>query len=110
METIEVLRGVRELLADPARWTQHNSAKNQDGCGVSPSDPSACSFCLLAAILRQTNHPGAQNAYFRAQDEIRATVKPLGFGSVMFFNDDADTTHEMVLAVLDTTIKKLETA
>ena len=52
MKTSEILIAARDLIADPARWTQHSSARNIKGnCTRSQSEEAVC-WCAMGALER----------------------------------------------------------
>ena len=53
----QLLRGSRELMATPARWTRQELARDSRGAGVKPDSPRATRFCLLGAMLRTASDP-----------------------------------------------------
>lgn len=98
----ETLVKARELLSDPEKWAKEDFAYTADEAPVHPLDPAATCFCLLGALERVTrNRDGL--AYLDARQAIRGML-PGEHDCVPEFNDDPDTTHADVLAVLDKAI------
>jgi hypothetical protein len=108
---LEVLERVRNLLSDPNRWMKGRFSDK--GCGYSRLQPllddSTCRFCLVGAF-------GA----CMTEAQVTAAIKEGGLTHVVSvqlklfdaptFNDRDDTTHEMVLEVLDETIARRKQA
>lgn len=119
MTPIEVLKGARALIKDPAHWYKG---------GWIPSDPyepdldeieAAECMCVHSAMaLTAEVYPGdvcrAESPTWRADREIVKTLRGLCLndhpfkGNVPAFNDDPRTTHSDMLQVLDVTIARLE--
>lgn len=115
---VEVLKAVREKIADPQNWIQGEYAEDKDTNPVTPYDPSACRFCLAGAfkslsgsykavsktsdLMIQQNYNMVQETYDTLCMAIRRAV---GAG-VIDFNDSH--THAEVLALLDAQIAKGE--
>lgn len=87
------LRAMRELLADPARWTQGALARTVHGWNAHPEDPDAFSFCLDGAAHRFGG---------REYLNVLLLLTSLCGDSVSDFNDRA--THQQVLDLLDRAI------
>lgn len=105
MNTIEVLKAARELISNPARWTQGAFAKDVIGKQVAFDDPSAVCWCARGAMYVIGDRSGLATDGWRA---LRAAIQ----GSldsdlcVSSFNDSH--THAEVLALFDATIARLE--
>lgn len=97
LTTLDILKKGRELIADPARWTKREFAKDEKGEPVLPESPSAVCFCSLGALDRVYAF-GSAAAHIRAN---RALTEACG-GSVPRFNDLH--THPEVLAAWDRAI------
>lgn len=116
MESIEVLRGARELLTDPARWVHHGPlAVNAEGKPAGePDDPEwgwvddegdslaedATAWCLVGACQR-----AAGEAIWFTDPLLQplrdAINSPLPLGQ---WNDQPGRTHADVLTALDAAI------
>jgi len=97
MTTLEILRGMRELLAVPERWTREYYALDKDGEFCGPRSDGAICWCILGA---------AEVAGAGLAPQIDAAMKvlyPLMGDSVVVFNEQAS--HAEVLAVLDKAIE-----
>jgi hypothetical protein len=105
-ETVEILRQARELISDPAHWTQGEYARDADGNFAAVYDPAAVCFCSLGAIAKVMNisDPDAVSLFEPAEilDDIcfaKCGVKAYGF------NDSH--THAEVLSLFDAAIARL---
>lgn len=50
MKTSEILIAARDLIADPARWTQYASARDAEGKYVECDDEKAVCWCAMGAL------------------------------------------------------------
>jgi hypothetical protein len=48
----QIVFRARQLISDPARWTQGDLAKRRNGLSIEPSDPDAYRFCAVGALTR----------------------------------------------------------
>ncbi len=88
---------VKELLADPARWTKGTFARRVDNEAVASQSEEACKWCLLGAI-RRCYVEGEE--YTQAHTKLKAAViKFSGQYRIGTFNDT--TTHEDLMKVLE---------
>lgn len=87
------LEALRELLADPKRFTTGAFARDAQGAPVGPNDEKAVCWCLLGAIrkLEQDWRPGSPT-YRRIGDAVGST-------SVGAWADANG--HAAILALLD---------
>lgn len=99
---LEVLRAGRELISDPARWTQHQFAKDAAGDFVDPGSRYAVCWCSLGAFTR-VNPFISQN---RAAKTLLANAMGLGWGCITKFNDNH--AHDQVIAAWDRAIAMAE--
>jgi len=91
---------VKELLSDPKSWTQFPAAQDKNGSPVFTDDPTAVCWCLSGAV-QKVYGPEIEIPIY---DKIRAAIRkfhPMLIDNVVFFNDDPNTTHEMVMQVLE---------
>lgn len=54
MDDLTALRRARDLISDPARWTQGEFARDVEGVGVAPNSDKATCWCALGALRRVT--------------------------------------------------------
>ncbi len=88
---------IRELFSSPAKWTKANFAVKADGTSTTAENPEAVCWCLYGAVNK---------CYGKTEDNGHAVLQLMGrhlkdkgmreSGSVIGFNDDEDTTFEMV--------------
>jgi hypothetical protein len=105
MQPAEKLSRARELLSDPAKWSQQYHARDADNQPTSIDSPTARSWCVIGALL-------VGNTYDRLYEERRHLERavvtlhpdiPAMFTSIERFNDHR--THSEVLAVFDEAIR-----
>ena len=97
---------VKELLDRPEKWTQGCYAVDENDCPIWGTDaydeanhPKAVSFCLSGALKRCYPQRFEED---RAWDKLEVAIRSLGLsGNVIAFNDNPDTTFEMVKEVLE---------
>ena len=116
-QTLKDLQAVRELLAQPERWTQMAYARDAAGSQVPETSTTAVCFCLSGAIWRiiancsdSAGHSiadssGRWSAVKNALIPEGAQVSPLR--TLTRFNDMEDRSHADILKLLDDTIKRL---
>lgn len=102
MTVLEILKGARELIATPDKWTQGAGSRDADGVARNFDDPAVTCRCLYIAIgiLADHDSQGQLDAFWA-----------LGFreqAHVVGWNDDKDRTHDEVLARLDAAIASEE--
>lgn len=121
-----VLERARQIIAQPFSWRKDASAGRRNELGdlvasVSYSDPNANCWCATGAVAlaarEMVSDDGAvPRSYVSSKLEQRALLvlaqnlskkADFEFGSVVGFNDDADTTHKQVLNMFDRSIKKV---
>lgn len=106
-EVLMDLYTVRGMLSDPKRWTKGASARNKYRHRVSPTSPSAVKWCLEGAVNRSSAGApsvASRRAFWVRRYLIEATpVRPWLCG-IAWFNDDPETTHADVLALIDRAI------
>lgn len=104
MTTLEVLRGMRELLAVPGQRCRLAQARDKQGNAVSCHDLNACSWCLIwsAEKVAGKHNPAGING---AIDALRnAKTAPEG---LMYWNDHI-ATDAQVVELLDRAIASQE--
>lgn len=83
---------VAELLADPARWCQHEIACRENGYACPVEDPKAVRWCLVGALERVYGRAET----VRLMPRIVAAIPGSGFMAT--FNDTH--THAEVLELV----------
>ncbi len=87
---------VKELLADPARWTQGWFARDVYGSEVDIHEQDAVCWCLIGAIYKCYEDPRDRKI---AEDKVAPFAKNQGATSIQSFNDSA--THAEVMKLLE---------
>lgn len=107
-QTISVLRAARELISDPARWTQDVMARDRDGVELRDGyDTGAVCFCAEGAIEHITGHDlGFAHPALAA---LVVAVRELGEGGVTPAGYNDSHSHPEVVALFDRAIVALET-
>ncbi len=101
MTPLETLRAARQLITDPAKWTQGEYARDADGNEVKAWSEDATCFCAYGAIQRVTEHEDSEADFFLR----KAGMSKFGI-NVIDLNDTH--THAEVLALFDAAIAELE--
>lgn len=113
----EILVCARELLSDPNKWTKKTMARDATGKHVSAKDDSAVCWCMAGAIEKCDDHFTKGYAWqIRGSELSRAWDALLKVGVVsgepikagVEFNDDPETTHEMLMRRFDAAIAAVE--
>jgi hypothetical protein len=113
---IDILKGARALLDDPAAWIKGDFAQRKDGSPTMPNDADADCFCLLGALRRfvdGTRMGVADNLkgclpHFGGLIPMPGNVPEMQFNDITRFNDRPETRHEHILLVLDIAIRRAE--
>lgn len=122
LKVLKVLKGARDVLSDPERWTQGALARTASNRPVDVDDHEAKCFCLFGAIahvgvgLARSSDPtvtedsdiaGSFVAAGLVFDAIREMENYTEL-SVVSWNDNPDRNHAEVVQLLDTAISDLE--
>lgn len=99
MTDLEIIKGARELISDPERWSQGWYAHDKKGNWTDFSSDSACRWCAMGAIRKQTNGDDRDCLYLY---ELLVGDD----GSLNVFNDIH--THAEVVALFAAAIARLE--
>lgn len=104
-ETVEILKAMRVKLANG--WTQGVAARNANGVEVLSVDPKACSYCLMGALWSL----GKVRRKSAVEIELIQTLRDAGIKAMLpTYNDAPGRTKEEILALVDKTIERLESA
>lgn len=95
--SIGILRKARDLITDPAHWTQGESARNQYGEMVYPNSNTAVCWCAAGAISR-----AAYTEEYSDQCAAERLLNACCAGDFINYNDSH--THAEVLALFDKAI------
>lgn len=91
---------VKELLADPNKWTKGSSARDSVGIPVHIDSDRATCFCMRGALVKVCGED--ENRYSRDYDKLMATIlEDTCVRSITYFNDHPSTTHQDILRVLE---------
>ncbi len=102
MTPLETLKAARQLISDPAKWTQGELARDADGNETNPNYDSATCFCAHGAIQYFTK----DETLSEADRLLIAVCSDEHDCYVEEFNDTH--THAEVLALFDAAIAELE--
>ena len=115
---LQTVHAMRTRLSDPERWCQGTLAVDMHDRVRSPSEPSACAWCLMGAAeveleiawradgAVESHRAPFRTALFRVLDTHVAQFTERRLKYVAPFNDASS--HAEVLAFLDFTIAHLE--
>ncbi|MGV2110128.1 DUF6197 family protein [Agrobacterium salinitolerans] len=105
MNTVQILKEARALIADGGKWTQGAFARNSLGEKVDPSEEGAVCFCAIGALAKAAganpeSELPAENLLVTEMLELDARE------CIPEFNDSH--THADVLALFDRAIARAE--
>ncbi len=112
--TLEILKGTRELISDPARWTQSAFARSASGRMIASSSALAVCWCVAGAINRVAatsispllvDGPNVVRVLSAIGEQVSIFFKP-DWVWLTEWNDIH--THPQVLEVLDKAIAAVE--
>ena len=109
MTPLETLKAARQLITDPAKWTQGELARDAEGNVSYVGSESATCWCLMGAIFHvvRADKPTAADARRSHSDAALELLSAANRKkSVVRFNDTH--THAEVLALFDAAIAELE--
>jgi hypothetical protein len=101
MTPLKTLKAARQLITDPAKWTQGEYARDAYGKEVRPWSEDARCFCAFGAIQHVTKSEDSEVDYLL----IKTCFNNFQM-SVLDLNDTH--THAEVLALFDAAIAELE--
>ena len=120
MSVVDDLRAVREMLADPKKWTKEAMARDINNKPVMPRDDAAVCYCIQGAMEKlclygNLIHCAGQKRLYRMCLALKDVpiikyFEPDGldddvFHAIVHFNDSHQTTHDQVLAAFDAAIE-----
>lgn len=101
MSVQSILTKARELISDPAHWTQGEMARNSRGKQEAACSGAAVKWCALGAIIRMADEPLVEKRTIIALTRLlRGSIA--NYGSIADYNDTHS--HSEVLALLDAAI------
>jgi hypothetical protein len=102
MTPLETLKAARQLISDPAKWTQGDFARDADGNEVNPNNDLATCYCSFGAI----QFVNKESTWITASRHLDGLCLSKFGISLDVFNDTH--THVEVLALFDAAIAELE--
>lgn len=105
MNTVQILKDARALIADEKNWTQDSFARDSGGLPIDPTNDDAVCFCAIGALARAvgSNPDGelpAEN--FLVSEMLEWDARD----SIPDFNDNH--THADILSLFDRAIARAE--
>ena len=107
MTALEILKGVRELLTDPAHWTKGVTARNKRHQPVLALSKGATCWCWVGATERVAGKHAETNDW-RAISALADTLGVSRAFDITTWQDAPERTHAEVLDATDRTIARLE--
>jgi hypothetical protein len=112
------LRALRAFMADPAKFTKMEFARDADGNGIRNGDTEPVCFCIIGAIAQlipplQDNPQSERRRRVHlalaavAVERIPALKAYHGSQIVIGFNDHRSTTHADILSLVDEAVARL---
>lgn len=101
------LTAARARIADPAHWIKGSFAMTAAGRTIGPACPNAICWCLVGTLRADDNDP--EILFTETVKFVTEIIKERfsdRYHNAPAFNDHKDTTHAMVLAVLDEAIAR----
>ena len=102
MKTVELLIKARETISDPDNWCREYWALNQYDTPVYPKDASACKFCSVGALKKNSWDERKIN---KARLYLSQACLELGASDLVPAVNDT-MGHEFMLKVFDRAIEK----
>jgi hypothetical protein len=87
---------VKDFLKDPKKWTKGSLAKDKKDIPISPLSIEACSFCVLGAV-KKCYPENFTDVWDIMVEHFQTKLRTYP----ATFNDDKETTHQMVLNELE---------
>lgn len=106
VDLIAVLCEMRKILARPESWIKGEYSTDNSGKYARFDDVSACVFDVIGALDRAVFNLNFENSdtLHRARRLLLEVVISNGFGGLVDFNDNSETTHDDVLALIEQSI------
>lgn len=98
LEILNTLQAARDLITNPANWTQGNFATTKTNNPIGPGEKAACKLCALGAVIK-VSKPVNSKCMFLLVDTLRMNTL---FENIGDYNDAS--THQEVLDLFDKTI------
>jgi hypothetical protein len=116
LNNIELLSEIEQILSDKNNWIKHRAAEDKDGKRVASVDDRACKWCLSGVVTYVVyqhfkDEPSISRGttmLTRGYDLIELITAAMKdhtdgkfCGMVAEFNDDDETTHQDIMAVIE---------
>lgn len=105
-----MIKGAREIISDPSRWTQNAYARSESGSIEIVESPKACKFCAMGALKRAAIDMEAERDWDSREEAEHllnhASRKLYEVPSVMDVNDDIG--YEATISVFDEVLKECQ--
>ena len=99
-EKKKILVEAKSILSDPQHWTKGSWARDRSGNICNEKSPDAFCFCLFGAVTRA----GYNLNLYGYRGYVRDTFENAVGQQFITFNDNPDTTFEMIHEALDKAI------
>lgn len=112
MDTVQILKDARALIADEKNWIQGYYSCDADHAYVLPDTPEAFCFCALGAILKVSGLsvalpiPDPLVSVLINDEGMFDCAEHEGEAKIAYFNDHKD--HNEVLGLFDRAIARAE--
>jgi len=103
MTTVEILEAARDLIANPARWTQGDFARDEGGVGVNADNGDAVCWCAVGGVRKVAESIGELYEPNILLDRASGELYPESESNVVWVNDRLG--HDAVLRVYDRAIE-----
>lgn len=112
-QLVEDLKAIRELLSDPAHWTQGTHARDADGNRVDSMSKYATCFCLDGAAQRVTEQRNSYDEYAprleAIHDAFNSCIPENMTCDFVTWQDREGRQHAEVIQLIDAAIAQEET-
>lgn len=112
MNTVQILKEARALIADEKNWMRQYYSANDEGLWVNPREVEATCFCSIGAMHRVMDIPLSESIpepvgiLFAVDEKLRDNFDGSFEGVIVDFNDE--NSHAEVLALFDRAIARAE--
>lgn len=103
MNTVQILKDARALIADEKNWTQNVMGRTSEGQHVDVHSPEASCFCVMGALLKVTGGRSEDEFWLARREFYRGELK---VESIAHFNDTHS--HGEVIDLFDRVIARAE--